>query len=96
MRHHQVPGTQIVKRKRTKAAWYVGLAVHEEMEMAVLAADKGDFLIRLDEKKQFYGFCINDNNKAVHNMKIKVNGDKKLEFAGSSKKDSDTGRQRHG
>ena len=78
-----IPGTQIVKKKRTKAAWYVGLAVHEEMEMAVLAADKGDFLIRLDEKKQFYGFCINDNNKATHNMKITVNKeDNKLVFAG--------------
>ena len=46
-----VEGTRIVKSKKTKAAWYVGQCSREELEKAVLAAEQGDFLVRLNTDK---------------------------------------------
>jgi len=77
-----VPGTKIVKNKRTKAAWYVGNISREEIDLAVLAADNGDFLVRLTTDKKAYVVCVNDNSKATQSFKVIVQPDSKLLFAG--------------
>jgi len=78
-----VPGTKIVKNKRTKAAWYVGSISREEIDLAVLAADNGDFLVRLTTDKKAYVVCVNDNSKATQSFKVIVQPDMTLLFGGS-------------
>jgi len=64
----------------------VGVSTREELDLAVLAADSGDFLVRLDTARTSYVVCVNDNKKSTHSFKVKVNGGSLL-FQG---KDYDT------
>ena len=44
----------------SRAAWYVGTVDREDCDKAVVAANNGDFLVRLNSKGDKYVICVND------------------------------------
>ena len=45
----------------SRAPWYVGETERDDCDKAVCAANKGDFLVRLNSKGDKYVICVNDS-----------------------------------
>lgn len=71
-----IKSSYVVRYKKTKAAWYIGLQGRAELEGAVLAANSGDFLIRMHPDARHYAICINDKNTSTHNFLVAVENGK--------------------
>lgn len=59
----------------SKAPWYIGKTSRVECDMAVMAANSGDWLVRMSSNQQTYVICVNDNG-VCQNFQVHIKGKK--------------------
>ena len=68
----------------TRAAWFVGKIDREDCDKAVIAANNGDFLVRLNSAADKYVICVNDKGTTQNFQCDIMPGSDKIKFGGKN------------